>query len=65
MYLYCDNKNMDISVGSISANKLNSIQQAFSIKLLKDQLQLQEDLSKQIIEAIKVPEIGQNVDIRV
>ena len=56
---------MDISVGSITANKLNSIQQAFSIKLLKGQLELQQDLAKQIMEAIKVPHIGQNVDIRV
>ena len=65
MHLYCDNINMDISVGCISANKLYSIQQAFNIKLLKGQLELQKDLAKQVMEAIKVPYIGQNIDIKV
>lgn len=55
---------MDISTESISANKLNSIQEAFSIKLLKNTLELQKDLAKQVVEAAKVPDIGQNVDIK-
>ena len=54
---------MDISVESISANKLNSIQEAVSIKMLKGTLDLQEELAKQIIEAIKVPDIVENIDI--
>ena len=45
---------MDISLNSITANKLNSIQEIASIKLLKSSLELQKDMAAQIIEAMKV-----------
>lgn len=65
IHLYCDNINMDISISNITANKLNSIQEIANIKLLKSTLELQKDMATQIIEAMKVPDIGQNVDLRV
>ncbi len=56
---------MDISVSSITANKLNSVQEIASIKLLKSSLELQKDMAAQVIEAMKVPDVGQNIDLRV
>ena len=56
---------MDISLSSITANKLSSVQEIANIKILKGALELQKDVAVQLIEAMKVPDIGQNIDVRV
>lgn len=54
---------MEINLDSIIANKQNSIQEAVSMKMLKDSIEFQKNISDLLIEALRAPFVGENIDI--
>ncbi len=54
---------MEINLNSIIANKQDSIQEAVGLKVLKDSLEMEMNLSTQLIEALNDPFIGGNIDL--
>lgn len=54
---------MEINLNSIIANKQDSVQEAVGVKMLKDSLEFQKNISDLLIEALRVPFVGENIDI--
>lgn len=53
---------MEINLNSIIANKQDSVQEAVGLKVLKDSMELQKNMSDLLIEAIRTPFVGENIN---
>jgi hypothetical protein len=56
---------MNMEIGSVSNNSIDSVEQAVGVKMLKGALDNQKLNFEKLLETIKTPGIGEKIDIKV